>query len=519
MALTPTNFVAPICYSAVILFGLFAFSLYSRAKNNGELIYTTDFFLTARNTQPWYRVAWGFYACTIGAGVVFSVPSFVVDKEFGGGYIGLITYSLFSGLPFLIIAWVGTYIKKRFPDVISIGSYAKWRFGSVFQTWVTLNVLFNLGIALSVEYTAIGALSRDYLNLPPFVPILLVATVTMIYSAVGGLYVGLITDQFQSLFIILMLFVVGIWVSIQFRIPPLGPLPDYLGATQVGWASFATLGIALLSSAMFSDAVWQRVWSAKDEKSLYMGAAGGSLLAMTITFLFGFGAYIASWAGLVDNPNTAFFELLKVGEGDERAVPIGMLLLVMLIASIMNESAIDSFQIAISDTVISLFEVNGFNLGLSASRAILALMNIPFAIIGLFGLRVFSLYLITNLLTTCLMMPMVFGMIQSFDKWIGEFDVLFGSITGILSIIIYAINLQVTKTGVFTVETILEGLVTTFYREFDWPPFIIGLGSSSLATFTSSAFRNWRYIITWTNPPTPAHLELSPEYNEKRTDI
>jgi Na+/proline symporter len=398
MALTPQNFVGPISLAAVVLFGVFAIYLYVTSVKNKKISYTSEFFFTAKNSQPWYRVAWGFYACSVGAGVLYAVPGFVVDKDFGAGYLGLIIYALFSGLPFVIIAPMGSYIKKRFPEVLSIGSFAKWRFGRLFSTWVTIVVLFNLSIALAVEYTAIGGIFQEWIGWPSYVPIIVVAIVTMVYTAAGGLLIGLITDQFQSMAIILLLTIIGVFVSINFRIGPLPELPPYLDVNPVGYSSFATIGIALVCATVFSDAIWQRVWAAQDDKALYTGATVGFLLVTTVTGLIGFGGFIAAWAGLVTVPNLAFFDLVKVG-GE---LPIGMLLLLVLIASIMNESAVDTFQLAIGDTVSSLIKSFGWDMSLMSSRAILALLNIPYAIIGTFQLRIIGLYLIANLLTTCL---------------------------------------------------------------------------------------------------------------------
>lgn len=332
MVLTALNFVIPLCLTTVVLFGAIAYYSYMKAIKSGALIQTTDFFLTARNSQPWHRVAWGFYATSIGAGVIFAVPSFVVDPNYGGGWIGLIFYSLFSGLPLILIAYLGLRIKSQFPEVLSIGSYSRWRFGPYFQCWVTVNVLLNLGIALTVEFTAIGALYTTFLNQPAWIPISVVAVVTMIYTAAGGLYISLLTDYFQSAFIFLLLAIMGIFVSINFRPGPLGPLPSYLGVNEVGIASFVTLGVALTSSSMFSDAVWQRVWAAKDEKALMKGSFVGAILVIIVTFIFGLGGFLAAWAGLVTNPNTAFLELLKSGDS-VKAVPIGMLVIICLLAS------------------------------------------------------------------------------------------------------------------------------------------------------------------------------------------
>ena len=196
----------------------------------------------------------------------------------------------------------------------------------------------------------------------------------------------------------------GIYIAINFRVSlPGGPLPDYLSATEMGYASIMTIGVALTSSTLFSDAVWQRVWAAKDNKALMQGSYAGATLVIVISFLFGMGGFVAAWAGLVTDPNVAFLNLLYVGqdENGNNVVPIGMLLIIVWIASVMNEAAVDSFQIAIGDTIISFFESFGIHLPLWAVRVILALMNVPFAIIGCYGFPIINLYLITNLMTTC----------------------------------------------------------------------------------------------------------------------
>jgi Na+/proline symporter len=508
--LTPTNFIAPLVLSVVVLFGVLAIGIYFYTLKKGYIKEDdTEFFLTAKNTAPWYRIAWGFYCCSIGAGVLFSVPAFVAHPVYGGGSVGLAMYAFFAGFPFIIVAYLGSYIRKRFPEVLSIGSFARWRFGQYFQAWVTLNVLFNLGVALTVEYTSVGSLASNFLGIPNWVPIVVVAVVTIIYTAAGGLYISLVTDQIQAIFIFMLLSVVAVFVGINFRVESLiQPLPEYLAPNYVGYSSIMTLGVALISSTIFSDAIWQRVWAAKDEKALYLGAGVGMIFVCGITFLVGFGGYVAAWAGLVteENINVAFFELVKVGSGAERAVPIGVLAILLLIAFVMNEAAVDSFQIAIGDTLISLFQSLGFNLSMNGSRFVLVLLNIPFAVVGCFGLNVIGLYLITNLMTTCVVVPLVLGMIPQLDTFITGVSALVGSLLGLISIIIYAFVTAAQAAGYFDGTVAWNGLVNTFYVVYDWPPFLIGLLVSSGATLMIATAQHYYYVYTGTTRPLPDHL-------------
>lgn len=519
--LTPANFVMPIALSSVVLFGCIAVGAYFYAVRSGSIKFTTDFFLTARESQPWYRVAWAFYATNMGASVITSIASFVC---IGGGYVGLISYALFSGLPLILVAYLGTIIKKQFPEALSIGSYSRWRFGRAFQAWVVFNVLLNLSIALTAEFTAIGSVYENLIGQPAWIPIVVVAIVTMIYTAAGGLYISLFTDFVQSIFLLLLLLVMAIYVAINFRVSlPPGPLPDYLDVNEMGLSSIMTMGVGLTSSILFSDAVWQRVWAAKNDKALMRGSYAGAFLVILMSFCFGFGGFIAAWAGLVNNPNTAFLNLLSVGEDEsgEPIVPILMLLVIVWIASVMNEAAVDSFQIAIGDTIISFFESFDIHLDLWSVRAILALMNIPFAIIGCFGLPIINLYLITNLMTTCVMMPLLFGFVPALDNIVTGGAALFGSLFGLTALCFYAVWNAAVESGMpFTGDNVVasfrNGFYYTFYYTWDWPSFMVGLVGSVVGVGMWVAVREGYYRFSGKIKPSPEHLCSSPYAFEKK---
>lgn len=59
------------------------------------------------------RVAWSFYAASIGAWAIFLPPAYTSF----GGWLSIITYSFSTGLPLLLIAEFGAVILKRIPDV------------------------------------------------------------------------------------------------------------------------------------------------------------------------------------------------------------------------------------------------------------------------------------------------------------------------------------------------------------------------------------------------------------------
>ena len=79
---------------------------------------------------------------------------------------------------------------------------------------------------------------------------------------------------------------------------------------------------------------------------------------------------------------------------------------IMILAVTMNESAIDSFQNGIAASISTRFLIN---LNILWIRLAVVLVNVPFIIIALMGLDVLSLFLITNMLTTTCMVPIIMG--------------------------------------------------------------------------------------------------------------
>ena len=71
------------------------------------------------------------------------------------------------------------------------------RFGRVFSIWVAALMLLNMGIAMTAEYTAVGDLFELVIGTNRVPIVVIIGVVSMLYTAYGGLYVSIITDQWQ----------------------------------------------------------------------------------------------------------------------------------------------------------------------------------------------------------------------------------------------------------------------------------------------------------------------------------
>ena len=71
------------------------------------------------------------------------------------------------------------------------------RFGWTGQLWVSALMLFNMGISITAEYTAMGDYFAIILGTTRVPIVIIVGVIASIYTAYGGLYVSIITDQVQ----------------------------------------------------------------------------------------------------------------------------------------------------------------------------------------------------------------------------------------------------------------------------------------------------------------------------------
>lgn len=59
-------------------------------------------------------------------------------------------------------------------------------------------MLFNMGIGITAEYTAMGDYFDIILGTTRIPIVIIVGVISSIYTAYGGLYISIITDQVQA---------------------------------------------------------------------------------------------------------------------------------------------------------------------------------------------------------------------------------------------------------------------------------------------------------------------------------
>ncbi|GIL45946.1 hypothetical protein Vafri_3056 [Volvox africanus] len=467
------------CIFAQVLFAIYAIVGYTFRLISNHRDQTVEEFITARGTQNRWRIGWSFFASSVGAWCITSPSSFAVWT----GILGLVMYAFSSGIPVLIIALFGSKVQSLYPDVCTMPDFVGKRFGPVARTLVVIISLFNMSIALLAEYTTIGLLFKYFVGSVDYPIVIVVGILTMIYTAYGGLYISIITDQAQGILTAAFIVILVIYTIATFRPDSLPkPLPDYLGVTTGGYSSIYSMPCSLIGATVFSEAMWQKVWASESKAAVLFGGGLGFVLITVAVFLFGFGGWLAAWGGYVTedtDPNLYLFQVFS-SERDEASpgasvqVSSWVGVITLILAATMNESAVDSIQNGITAVLAQHFFKGQHTI---FPRIVVLLVNIPLIVISLQGYKILSLFLITNLLTTCCFLLVVLGLSARLKPYLSETALVFGFSVAMLTVTAYGIGRYWNPDD--RAGSVRNGAKYVWYDNlYDWDIFLVASGFS-----------------------------------------
>jgi len=414
-------------------------------SNESGALADIDGFLTAKKSQSRWRIAFSFYAGSVGAWAI-TTPS---NYASFAGWVGMTFYALAVGIPVIVLAFFGNMVRDKYPGAGALGDVILARFGPAMRYCTCVVALFNMVIFMLAEFTTIGALFKDFVGDKNFPIIVVMAILTTAYSAYGGLLVSIVTDQIQAGVSLFFLVVLSIYVWATFKqelVPGFGDLKPLLGANEAGYGAILVMPVSLMAATIFNEGMWQRVWAAEDTRALQQGGIIGGVAVVAAIFLYGLFGFIACWGGLVDyantNVNLYLFQVFKKDASDppNSAVDSGIEVLTLVLALIMSESAIDSLQNGISATISSTF-LRGRPI--NWARAIVLLINIIVVPFALANYNVLSLFLSANMLGCCWFFPILVGGVWDSPtgrKVISETTVILGALTAMMAVSVYGIT-------------------------------------------------------------------------------
>jgi len=285
-------------------------------------VHNSKDFLVAGRSLPLYMSIATVFATWFGAETVLSVSA-TFAKDGLGGIVG----DPF-GATFCLI-FVAVFFARAFyrMNLLTIGDYYRKRYGKPVEVVTGAAITISYLGWTSAQLTALGlifsVLSGGAISLNT--GIIIGAAIVLFYTIWGGMWSVALTDLFQSVVIIIGLWAIAWLVSgmaggtgkVITAAIDAGKLDFWPKGGSAEWLAFAAAWMTLALGSIPQQDVFQRVTSAKDEKT----AVRGTLIGALIYFCFAFVPIFIAYAALVIDPGMSKLFESEDGREIQRILP------------------------------------------------------------------------------------------------------------------------------------------------------------------------------------------------------
>src|SRR3979411_418536 len=268
-----------------------------RVKNSKD-------YVVAGRSLPLYMNTATVFATWFGAESVLSV-----SVEFSkSGLGGIIADPFGSSVCLVIVALLFARAFYRM-DLLTIGDFYRKRYGRAMELGTSVVIAISYLGWTAAQLTALGLVFSTLTNgaISLQTGIVISGVVVLAYTIWGGMWSVAMTDLFQSIMIIVGLGIIAWFVGDMAG----GPEKVIAAAAEAGkfefwpkggtkeWLAFGTAWLTLAIGSIPQQDIFQRVTSAKDEKT----AVRGTLLGGVVYFTFAFVPVFIVYAGLLIDPS------------------------------------------------------------------------------------------------------------------------------------------------------------------------------------------------------------------------
>ncbi|EHK66424.1 sodium:solute symporter family protein [Achromobacter arsenitoxydans] len=379
---------------------------YTRRKRS-----TLEDYIVARNSQGSIGTILTLMASTLGAWILFS-PA---QAATWGGLAAVIGYALGSMSPRLVMIPLGRRMRELIPHGHTLTEFLMARYGRPMYGLALFIMLFYLFIALSAEITAIAKLVAMLAPVPLWATAAIVMGTTLLYTTYGGLRSSIFTDQVQMMIIVPLLVVlcfVG-WQATGGVLPTVEALqakaPQLLDLTDpVGVKAGLTFFVAILLTGIFHQGNWQRIYAARDARTMRNGFLLGGALVAPFIFLMGlFGLAFVALAPGGDSSIALFGVIMPHAPAwfVIALIPLGLSLVMSTadtaISAVTSIIAVDLRRLMPDARAVTMKRL---------ARWLVLLMAIPVMIVASQGYSVLYLFLLADLLCSAAAFPVFYGL-------------------------------------------------------------------------------------------------------------
>ena len=382
-------------------------------------------YLTAGRKIGTLSLTTSLVASALGAWILFGPASAAT----WGGIGSVIGYSLGTAFPMIALIYLGKKIRKDLPTGITFTQFIFHKIGKNLFKFIILLSIFYMFIFLCAEITAVAMLINYISGAPLWITAALVIVTTLIYTLYGGLRASILTDNFQFLIIIILLFacmysiISSDFVSYKSIINNSGILLS--GKYIPNYTSGLTFFIAVAATNLFHQGNWQRVFAAKNYEVLKKSLKLSFFIIVPIVLFTGITGIIGISYNKEVNPDLAFFSILL----NDKSEILSMGIIVLAIS--LTVSTVDTLVNAIS----SLIVVDGkkINKNLKSENIIVIILSIIALFVASKGFSILYLFLLADLLCCAAVFPVFYGFYQKkFSEKKAIISILIGLFLGLL---------------------------------------------------------------------------------------
>lgn len=283
---------------ATIAVGLYASMRVHSAKD----------FMVAGRSLPLYMNFACVFATWFGAETVLSVSAKFADK--GMGHV--------SGDPFgasVCLILVGLFFARTFYrlELLTIGDYYHLRYGKFVEVVTSLGIASSYLGWTSAQLSALGlVINVLFPQISLNESIIIGAAIVTVYTLFGGMWSVALTDVIQTAAIVIGLIIVAMLMGnlaggfdvVLSEAHKQGKLNLFPHTTATAWMIFIGEFITMSLGSIPQQDVFQRVTSAKDERTAFIGTIGGGMFYFAFAFV---PMFIAFSATVIDPAYVAHF--------------------------------------------------------------------------------------------------------------------------------------------------------------------------------------------------------------------
>jgi SSS family solute:Na+ symporter len=390
-----------------------------------------SYFTAGRDISTAFMTA-TFIAYAVGTGLIFS-PGEMAYLE---GLTAMIGYGLAISLSYIVFLPVSGRIKELIPEGNTIGEYARVRYGKIMYIVVLFVSIVYMFCLLAANLIGAGIAFNYIGHVPLYIGVLVIGVPVIIYTSYGGLGAAIFTNGLQAILITPMLFItahlafrnsggtVAIYNGIQEH------APDFLKVFHPTGLEFALMIIIAVSAAeLLNQALWQRVYSAKDIRVVKKGLVSASLMTFPMTIVAAsFGLMAVAYNIELPHPSIATALM-----ADNLLPPWASMIFMMIIVLAATSTASDA--LAGFSSIASLDIIKSFMPNLAPEKAVLVgristvVFGVGAMLVAFKAPSILFLLLTADLVAAAAVIPVVAGL---FSPNISGNAAALGTILGIL---------------------------------------------------------------------------------------